>query len=224
MTGEWHQARDWYRESEQKVAKAERELDKVKPWQRDKLQAARYRLHQEQHSREHLAARAKRLAEKYQELTTRPNQPKDWEHQHAADLARREQRVQELTQQREVLREHAIEHTLQEPPDRLTRVLGERPADLEQRQVWQDAAREIERYRHEYEIRDQRTALGQEPEGDWKRHEAFDKAKNKALDARERLGFHTRAHQFEPHPPAPDLSRPAPGHGRGHYRGMDLGR
>ena len=36
------------------------------------------------------------------------------------------------------------------------------------------------------------------------------------LDARERLGLTpAREHRFAPHPPAPELSRPAPGHGRG---------
>lgn len=222
VTREWRQTRDWHRDAERSTAQAERDADQVKPWQRDKLREARHHLEREQQRRDHLAQRGNRLSEQYQHLTSRPNQPAEWKREHAAELAAREQRLGELTPQRDGLREQAIEQAIKQPPRYLTRVLGDTPPEPNDRQVWQDAAREIERYRLTHNVTDERTALGREPEGDWKRHQAFDKAKDKALDARERLGLSERAHRLEPQQPAPGLTRPGPERGLG--RGFGISR
>jgi len=131
---------------------------------------------------------------KYNELSARPDAPKVWREQHGPELVAREQRMSDLSRERDQVRAQAIEHHVRNPQTHLTRVLGERPASGRQGEVWDRAARAIETYRHNYNVTDRTTALGREPEGDHQRWLAFDKTREEAVNARDRLGRSNQQH------------------------------
>jgi hypothetical protein len=51
-----------------------------------------------------------------------------------------------------------------QPPDYITKELGERPADLAKAKAWDSGVKTIEGYRHEHGVTDKRSAFGREPQ------------------------------------------------------------
>jgi conjugative relaxase-like TrwC/TraI family protein len=74
------------------------------------------------------------------------------------------------------------------PPEYLTRELGERPSDPGAREVWDRAARDIERYRQLHGIGGRDTVLGLKPEDLTARHE-WDGLQRSIEEARGNLGL-----------------------------------
>jgi hypothetical protein len=80
-------------------------------------------------------------------------------------------RVEHAARAERAATEHLIEERIGarlvavriDPPDYLTRELGERPADPTKRWAWDRAVAGIERYRQEHSIRDRDSALGAKP-------------------------------------------------------------
>lgn len=216
---EYEQERRWFEQSERNVAETQRKLEQLKPWQRDQLREARTRLADQTARRDRSMQRANQLAARHQELSVRPDAPKAWRQQHAADLIERERRVADLTSTRDEVRAQAIEHHVRHPQPYLTRLLGERPARPEKLQAWERAARAVETYRHEYGVTSQETALGREPEGHHKRWAAFDNAKDRIMEARDKLGLSPGQKPFAPER-IPGLSIEPRGRGRGISRDL----
>lgn len=214
VKSEYKQTRSSFEHAERSVAQAETELASVKAWQRDQARQVRERLAHEIERRDQLARHGTDLATKYNELATRPDAPKQWRQQHRDEFAQREAHVAELTTQRDRLREQAIEHNVRHPQRYTTRVLGERPTDHRQLEAWERAARAIETYRQQHNVTDKTTALGREPEGDYKRWIDFDKTRGEVTRARDTMGRSNRENTFTPDR-VPDLAVMRPGHGRG---------
>jgi hypothetical protein len=207
--------RDSHRWAQERVADAERDLERARPWQREQLRDAQERHARFTQQRDQHELEGTRLATKYTELANRPDAPKAWKRDHGTDLAEREQRAQDLTRQRDELRTRSIEQRVRQPQRYLTRVIGERPADQHHAQAWERAARAVETYRHEHQVTDRHTALGREPDSsDYKQHLAFDRICANVTRARDRLGRSDREHKFAPDR-VPDLAHMRPGHERG---------
>jgi hypothetical protein len=198
VKGDWRNMRDSIEWADKRIATAEREIEQAKPWQREQIKHARHRIEQEVANRDQLVEKANQLTARYDELLQHPDHPARWKQQHGEELAAREQRVNELTRDRDRTREQAIEQVLREPPRYLTRVLGERPTDAHDARTWTDAARQIETYRRTYGVRDEHTALGHEPMGDHNRWLAFERAVGDATRARDALGRSNREHSLTP--------------------------
>jgi hypothetical protein len=198
VKSDWHKTRDAYERAEKRVAVAERDIEQAKAWQRDKINEARQRLGREVADRDRLVARANQLAARYNELRERPDHPNRWVERHGQELAAREQRVKDLTHERDRVREQAVEQTLRDPPLYLTRVLGERPTEAGRAETWAEAARGIEEYRRTYGVREEHTALGREPKGDYNRWIDFERVVGDVSRARDALGRSNREHAFAP--------------------------
>lgn len=216
VRGEHERLRDSLRWAEERIADAERDLERARPWQREQLRDARERQSRFTQQRDQYELEGNRLATKYNELAKRPDAPKAWKREHGTDLAEREQRVSDLTRQRDKLRTRSIDERVRHPQRYLTRVIGERPADQHHAQAWERAARSIETYRHEHQVTDQHTALGNEPDSrsDYKQYLAFDRTCGDVTRARDQMGRSSREHTFAPDR-VPDLAHMRPGHGRG---------
>jgi conjugative relaxase-like TrwC/TraI family protein len=216
VRGDYKRARDAFDGAEQRIAMAQRDLDGARAWQREQLRDARERIARFTQQRDQYAREANHLVEQYTELANRPDAPKAWKREHGAELAAREQRVDDLTRQRDELRARSIEERVRRPQRYLTRVIGDRPADQYHAQAWERAARSIETYRHEYQVRDQHTALGREPDDrrDYQQWLAFDRTCGDVTRARDQLGRSNREHTFAPDR-VPNLAHMRPGHGRG---------
>ncbi len=216
VRGDYKRARAEFEGAEQRIAYAQRDLERAKPWQREQLRDARERIERFTQQRDQAANNANRMVERHNELSARPDSPKAWKRDHAAELIAREQRADELTRQRDALRERSINERVRNPQGYLTRVIGERPAEPDRVQDWERGARAIESYRHEYQVTDRHTALGAEPDAqrDYQRWLAFDRTCGDVTRARDQLGRSNREHTFAPDRVA-DLARMRPGHGRG---------
>jgi len=83
------------------------------------------------------------------------------------------------------------------------RVLGPRPPHPDNRKVWDRGAEAISAYRLAYDVTDQDTVLGPEPDrGGFEQHRDWEQAATLALQARHRLGIDPAAVW------APQQSRP----------------
>ena len=122
------------------------------------------------------------------EARERPGGPAEWERAHPGvrdRLTIYENAVEVATEQqarRAVMRDPAI----------AVRVLGPRPRDEQQREVWDRGAGAISAYRLAYEVTDRRHVLGVEPDrrspGGFAQHADWEQASKLALQARQQLG------------------------------------
>lgn len=166
-------ARRYEHDAQARLQRIDRQLEKLPFWKRDE----RARLERDadhaadsyaRNRREHQQARRR-----IDELRAGPNNPEAWHRHNAAELERRTRRVEEITRERDALRDQAVERAIERPPRYLTRALGPRPHHPGERSAWEGAAREAERYRHEYRVRDRVTALGRAPSNRARGERAF---------------------------------------------------
>jgi hypothetical protein len=80
----------------------------------------------------------------------------------------------QLTRQHRELRDELAEREVQTPSEWAIRAFGERPTEPHTREQWEQAVRQIARYRRQYNITDPNTPLGTAPEDheqqrDWQR-------------------------------------------------------
>lgn len=75
-----------------------------------------------------------------------------------------------------------------EPPSYIVKELGQRPADPARAKTWDRGVQEIEGYRLEYGVKDQRNALGREPQ-DGAARAAREAARRRLAEAQHRLGL-----------------------------------
>jgi hypothetical protein len=185
---------------ERMLADERRCLDQLRPWQREQIKDTRRGIERltERHARE--LHNANEAARKHNDLIRSAGSPGAWRREHGADLAQREQRVDDLTQQRDAQRERVIDRAIQHPPRYLTRALGERPTEAKQRAAWDSAVREVETYRAKHSIRDQHTALGRQP-GYGPQRSEFDRAADRIDRARRATGHARDFHAIARHRP-----------------------
>jgi hypothetical protein len=80
----------------------------------------------------------------------------------------------QLTRQYREIRNELVEREVQTPSEWVMRTIGERPTEPRTRKQWEQAARQIAHYRHQYDITDPDTTLGAAPDDreqqrDWQR-------------------------------------------------------
>jgi hypothetical protein len=124
---EWTKTRDSIDWADRRIAEAERDVAKLRPWQRDRLKDARQHLENECSERDRLTVRANELANRHNELVQRPDAPAAWKREHATELTERARRVTQLTAGRDRARARSVEHHVRHPQRYVTRVIGERP-------------------------------------------------------------------------------------------------
>jgi len=128
-------------------------------------------------------------AAKLAQIQAGPDSPLRWEAEHPN--AREQLHEGDQAFKDAVGRE--ADRTIQQPGERLARVLGERPGEDRpvERDAWDQAARAVEAYRITYEIDPaERSALGSKPDpGDtsWTQAREWKEAAEHVLDARDRL-------------------------------------
>lgn len=196
---------DTAKRADEQVQRHERELAQLRPWQRDKINTARREIEQWTERRDHAYQRSDEWARAAERVRQGERSPERWNHEHGADLAARQQRVDDLTRQRDVQREGVVERAIEAPSRYLTRVLGERPVEPAQRAAWEQAVRSVETYRAKHHIHERHTALGREPSGGTERWD-FNRAAEHIDDARRTTGHSRDAHAIAHH---------RDGHGRG---------
>src|SRR5690606_19768369 len=101
-------------DTDERIAKAQRRLEQLKPWQRDEIKRERAQIERDTQLREREWSEVHRTAARFDELQNHPDRPEIWNERHGQDLAAREQRVADLTSERERSRERAIEKALRE--------------------------------------------------------------------------------------------------------------
>lgn len=173
--------------ADERLAAEQRNLEQLRPWQREQIKDARRTIDQLTDRRARAQESANEYARKHNEIVTGPDSPGRWRREHGADLAARELRVEELTRLRDEQLQRVLDGAIKRPPRYLTRILGERPDEPSHRQSWDDAVRAVETYRAEHGVREHHTALGRQPEYGQQRHE-FDRALELVDSARGDVG------------------------------------
>jgi hypothetical protein len=196
---------DTGRRADEQVQRHERELAQLRPWQRDRINTARREIEQWTERRDQAYQRSDEWGDAAERVRQGERSPERWNREHGADLAARQQRVDDLTRQRDAQRERVVERAIEAPPRYLTRVLGERPDAPAQRAAWDQAVRSVETYRAKHDVHERHTALGREPSGGTERWD-FKRAAEHIDDARRTIGHARDAHAIAHH---------RDGHGRG---------
>jgi energy-coupling factor transporter ATP-binding protein EcfA2 len=156
------------------------------------------------------------------EVRDRPGGPAEWDRAHPGvrDRLAVYEHAYEIAETQQA--RHALEPVVGRDP--AVRVLGPRPQHPDNRRVWEQGAQAISAYRLAYDITDQNTVLGPEPDrarpGGFQQHADWEKAARLALQARKALGVGAQRQGMGPVSEqarrVPDLTPPP--------RGLDRGR
>ena len=98
-----------------------------------------------------------------------------------------DQRIAELTDVRTRLRDELADREIVVRPTWLRNALGDQPAGPAQREAWTRGAQAVVRYRLDYDLADDASDIGPEPESD-ERRRGWKRAHNELTRARRRLG------------------------------------
>ncbi len=149
---------------------------------------ARERQHAFQEHADHHQQQARTERHAAQEAREQPGGPVEWERTHPGVR----DRLAVYENALEVASEQQARRAVMRDPAVAVRVLGPRPRDQQQREVWDRGARAISAYRLAYEVTDRRHVLGTEPDrggpGGFEQHQDWQHAAEQALQARQQLG------------------------------------
>lgn len=149
---------------------------------------AQERAHSAEDRAEHHDRRTQAERQAAREARERPGGPAEWDRAHPG------------VRERLAVYEDALEAATAEQAQRAVaisfgrdpavRVLGPRPPHPDNRKVWDRGAEAISAYRLAYDVTDQDTVLGPEPDrGGFEQHRDWEQAATLALQARHRLGI-----------------------------------
>jgi len=210
-----------------RAARAERELSEMGRLARHGQRGTRARERQQAAEQQtgHHTQRADAERSAARQAREQPGGPLEWERAHPGVR----DRLAVYEHALEVATEQQTQRAMMRDPAVAMRVLGSRPRQAEQREVWDRGARAISAYRLAYQITDRRHVLGVEPDrgspGGFAQHADWEHAAKLALQARRELGVgHDRGRgpvseqaRYVPELTPPKLDR---GHGRGMGFGM----
>jgi hypothetical protein len=173
-----------------RAARAERELEQMGWVARHGQRGTHARERQQAAAQQadHHEQRADAERQAACEAREQPGGPVEWERAHPGVR----DRLAVYEHALEVASEQQTRRALMRDPAVAMRVLGSRPRDPEQREIWDQGARAISAYRLAYQITDQQHVLGPEPDRanahGLEQHADWEHAARLALQARRELG------------------------------------